>query len=207
MMILIVALASAYILGSIPASYLIAKSMGGLDIRRHGSGNVGATNVLRTAGKLPGILALLSDVLKGVISVTLLSWFFHRFSIIQDYEGFRIIMGFMAITGHIWSAFMRFKGGKGVATTAGVILVLFPKAMAVVAIVFFLTVALTRYVSLGSLVASIILPITVAVYGYSIKAVIFCITLCMLSCYKHKSNIVRIINKEEPKIGQKARIT
>ena len=203
MILLLMALICSYLVGSIPASYLIAKSMMNIDIRKHGSGNVGATNVLRTAGRLPAILALVSDILKGVIAVTLLTSFFFQFSIITDRELFQLLMGFVVICGHIWPIFLRFKGGKGVATTTGVLIVLCPKIVGIVAIVFLAVIALTRYVSLGSVLASISLPMIAAYDGRSIKLVLFCITLCLLSCYKHKSNIVRIINKEEHKIGQK----
>ena len=205
MIMLCIALLSSYLIGSIPASYLIARHMGGIDIRRYGSGNVGATNVLRTTGKLPAVAALACDILKGVVAVTILTSFFFRFSIITNRESFQLLMGFMVIFGHIWPVFLRFRGGKGVATSTGVLLVLCPKVVGIVTVVFLITVVATKYVSLSSVLSSIALPITAAYDGRSIRLVIFCITLCLLSCYKHRSNIVRIINKEEPKIGQKAK--
>jgi glycerol-3-phosphate acyltransferase PlsY len=206
MIILAMGLLSVYLLGSIPISLIVAKAARGVDIRNYGSGNVGATNVLRTAGKLPGAIALCGDALKGVIAVTLLSNFFYRFSVVTDYDSLRILMGFAVICGHIWPVFLRFKGGKGVATSAGVLVVLCPGAAGVAAIVFILTVFFTKYVSLGSILASISLPIATAIMGMPIQMVIFTITLCAISSYKHKSNIVRLINNEELKIGQKAEI-
>lgn len=206
MIALIIGILSAYLLGSIPTSYLITRLTKGVDIRKYGSGNVGATNVLRTAGKIPAIIALIGDILKGVIAVTLLSGFFYQYSRVINYESFRILMGFAAIVGHIWTAFMRFKGGKGVATSIGVLFFLCPKALGIAAIVWFLTVILTKYVSLGSILASLSLPITAAVMGMSIQLVVFTITLCIISSYRHKSNIIRLINGEEHKIGQKVKI-
>lgn len=203
MMILAIAIITAYLLGAIPASYLIAKAFKGVDIRKYGSGNVGATNVLRTAGKLPGILALIADMLKGIIVVTFVSSFFFQFSVITDYESLRILLGFVAICGHIWTIFMKFKGGKGVATTLGVLIILCPKAVGIGAIVWFITVLITKYVSLGSILMSVSLPISVAIMGSSIKMVIFTITLCIINTYKHRANIIRLINNEESRIGQK----
>lgn len=205
MIILIIAILSAYLLGSIPASYIIAKVFRGIDVRKHGSGNVGATNVLRTAGKGPAILALTCDILKGVLAVTALSRFFYRFSIITDYESLQILLGFVAIAGHIWSVFLRFKGGKGVATSAGVLLILCPKALGIAGIVWFGVVIISKYVSLASISASIALPIVVALQAGSIRLVVFTITLCLISCYKHRSNIIRLINGEEARIGERAK--
>ena len=158
----------------------MAKVMKGIVIRSYGSGNVGATNVLRTAGRLPAILALIGDILKGVIAVTVLSRFFFRYSIVTNYESFQILMALAAICGHIWTVFLVFKGGKGVATSSGVLLILCPVALGVAAIVWFLTVLFTRYVSLGSILASISLPVAVAIIGGSVQLVIFAITLCIM---------------------------
>lgn len=203
MIILIVAIISAYLLGSIPTSYILTKAMKGIDIRKYGSGNVGATNVLRTLGKGPALFALICDVLKGVIAVTFLSGFLYRYSTIVDYESFRILLGLSVICGHIWTAFLKFKGGKGVATSTGVLLILCPKVLGIAAIIWFFTVLFTRYVSLGSILGSISLPITTAIMGLPLQLVIFSITLCIISSYRHKSNIVRLINGEESKIGKR----
>ncbi|MBL7069163.1 MAG: glycerol-3-phosphate 1-O-acyltransferase PlsY [Candidatus Omnitrophica bacterium] len=203
MIVLIIAVILSYLLGSIPMSYIIARITKGVDIRKYGSGNVGATNVLRTAGRAPAAIALIGDILKGVISVTVLAKTAYPASGIIDYESFRILLGLSVICGHIWPVFLRFKGGKGVATSTGVLLVICPKALGIAACVWLLTVIITKYVSLGSLLGSISLPIITAVMGSSIQLVIFTITLCIISSYKHKSNIIRLINGEESKIGQK----
>ena len=203
MILLAAAIILAYLIGTIPTSYILAMALKGVDIRKHGSGNVGATNVLRTVGKLPAILALVIDILKGVAAVTILSKFFYNSNIGINYESFRIILGFAAISGHIWNVFLNFKGGKGVATSIGVLFILSPKALLIWALVWFITVVITKYVSLGSIIASISLPISIAIMGMSIQMVLFTITLCIINTYKHKSNIIRLINSEESKIGHK----
>lgn len=206
MIVLIVAISLSYLLGSVPTSYIIAKSIKGIDIRKYGSGNVGATNVLRTLGKRPALIALIIDILKGIAAVTVLSTFFYHYSRVIDYESFRILLGLAVISGHIWTLFLKFQGGKGVATSTGVLLILYPKVLGIAAIVWFITVVLTRYVSLGSILASVSLPITAAIMGKGIQTVLFAITLCIISSYKHRANIVRLMNREETKIGEKVRI-
>ncbi len=201
MIILLIAIACAYLLGSIPFSLIVAKVMGGVDVRKRGSGNVGATNVLRTAGKAPGIIALACDIAKGVLPVTVMSGFFYQYSIIINEDSLKILLGFAAICGHIWPVFLKFKGGKGVATSSGVLAILCPKAFAVAVLVFLLTVALTKYVSLGSVVSSVSLPIAAAIWAYPFQLVAFTITLCIICSYKHNANITRLINGEESKVG------
>ena len=165
---------------------------------------MGATNVLRTVGKGPAIIALFLDILKGVITVTLLASIIFRFTKILDYQSLRILMGLAAISGHIWTIFLKFKGGKGVATSAGVLMILCPRVLWLAVGVWLIILLLTKYVSLGSILASISLPITASITGLSIQLVMFTITLCLINTYKHKGNIVRLINGEEGKIGQKA---
>ena len=183
---LIAAVILSYLLGSLPTSYILAKMLKGIDIRRYGSGNVGATNVLRTVGKLPALIAILIDILKGVAAVTLLSTFLYPASLNIDYESFQILLGFSVICGHIWTVFLKFKGGKGVATSAGVLLILCPKAVGIAAIVWLITILITRYVSLSSLLASISLPIINAVMGMSVQLVIFTITLWQTFAFQAK---------------------
>lgn len=206
MMLLIIALVLSYLLGSVPASYLVARLTKGIDIRRYGSGNVGATNVLRTAGKKAAAVALGFDILKGVLAVTALSALFGKAGSAITRESFNILMGFSVICGHIWPVFLSFKGGKGIATSTGVLIVLCPKAVLIAGAVWLISIIITRYVSLASVMASITLPVVTAIMGRSIQMVIFTITLCFISTYKHKSNIIRLINGEEPKIGEKTKI-
>src|SRR3989338_5104487 len=119
-MLLAISLVLSYLIGSIPTSYIFAKALKGIDIRQFGSGNVGATNTYRVVGKLPGLLVLIIDILKGLICVALVAKLFLRLGVTIEPTTYGMILGFMAIVGHIWSVFLGFKGGKGVATSAGV---------------------------------------------------------------------------------------
>ncbi|NQT06034.1 MAG: glycerol-3-phosphate 1-O-acyltransferase PlsY [Candidatus Omnitrophica bacterium] len=202
MITLIAAIFLTYLLGAVPVSYIIAKRSKGIDIRERGSGNVGATNVMRTAGKVPGILALFLDILKGVIAVTLVARIFSS-GITIDYQLYQILLGISVISGHVWTVFMGFKGGKGVATTAGVLVVLAPKILLIALSVWIITILISKYVSLGSILASMSIPITAALMGRSLHFVIFSITLCIICTYRHKANIVRLINGEESRIGRR----
>jgi len=122
-------MALAYLIGSFPTSFLLARIFKGIDIRKVGSGNAGATNVLRSVGKLPAAITLIVDILKGVIVVTFVANYFYSFDIDMQYDAYRGLMGLVVVCGHIWSAFLKFKGGKGVATTLGVAIGLTPFAL------------------------------------------------------------------------------
>lgn len=193
---------AAYIIGSIPTSYLVGR-VRGVDIRKQGSGNVGATNMLRVAGKLPALIVLIADVLKGVVAVTLLSLLFYNRDMLIDFNVLRVLLGISAIVGHNWSIFLKLKGGKGVATSCGVLMILLPKAMAVAAVVFLITIWLTKYVSLGSIFLSIAVPIVAAVTGNEIELILLSVTICILISYRHKDNIKRLLKGTENKLGSK----
>ena len=199
---ILVGILTAYLIGSIPISFIFAKLMKGVDIRDYGSGNVGATNLLRIAGKLPAILALVLDMVKGVIAVTLVAFIFFNPESRLNFELYRLILGLTAICGHIRPVFLKFKGGKGVATSAGVLLIVAPKVLGVGLLVWLLIVAIFRYVSLGSIMAAVSLPVSAAIFGGPIELVAFCVTICFIASYMHKSNITRLLRNEEPKIGQ-----
>ena len=190
----------AYAIGSIPTSFLIGKARG-IDVRQEGSGNVGATNVLRAVGKLPALITLVVDVAKGVIAVTLLASIFYAKGVPIAFNVFRALLGLSAIVGHNWSIFLKFKGGKGVATSCGVLMILLPKATAIAILVFLITVWLTRYVSLGSILLSAAVPIAAALLGREIELVVLAVTLCILISYRHKANIKRLLRGAENKIG------
>jgi glycerol-3-phosphate acyltransferase PlsY len=190
---------AAYLLGSIPTGYIIAKLFGGIDIRKFGSSNVGATNVFRVTGKIPGIATLLLDMLKGVLAVTLLADFSYAFTSLIDYEFFRCLLGLAAICGHIWSAFLKFTGGKGVATTIGVMAICSPPALALSLVIWAAVFAATNYVSLGSLAFGIALPVLSVFFGASVYVVLLAVTICILNTYKHKANIKRLLRGEENK--------
>lgn len=198
--VLISSLLSAYLIGSIPTSFILAKVLIGIDIRRHGSGNVGATNIFRVVGKLPGIIALVIDILKGVLVVTLIANFFYSFLKNFDYELYRTIMGFVAICGHIWPIFLRFKGGKGIATTIGVLIVIAPMILGLSLGMWLILFLVTRYVSLASIALVVSLPIFAIFFKQSFSTTVFAVIICGLTSYRHKDNIKRLIKGEENRV-------
>lgn len=182
----------SYLLGSIPTGILIAMLMGGPDPRSVGSGNIGATNVMRATGLLAGALTLLGDVLKGAIPVLLGLYIFGSILGVS-------LLALASFLGHLFPVFLGFKGGKGVATAAGVFLVISPLAVLIDGIIFGLVVYISRYVSLGSLTAVVLLPILIthfqATRGYLPLAVV----IGVLVIVKHAGNIKRLIQgKENP---------
>lgn len=195
MFLKIIILIISYLIGSIPTAYLFGKYIKSIDIRKVGSGNVGATNVFRTIGKKYGIIVLLIDMLKGLIPILITK---HIINIESEY--FIIVVGLLAIAGHIWTVFLNFKGGKGVATSAGVFLGLAPIPVVISLIIFGIAVYMTHYISAGSILASILLPFSVYHY-YSFSPIFFfTIIITIFVIYKHKDNIKRIINQTENKI-------
>ncbi len=219
----IVVAVAAYLLGSIPTGFLVAKAKG-IDIRNVGSGNIGATNAMRVLGKPAGIFVLLMDVLKGWLSVYLgaiiyriiFQYFmsgpdingFYYLPQTQEIRKFALIAGIFAVLGHNYTCWLKFKGGKGIATTAGVFLALAPLALLAALAVFILAILLTKYVSVGSIAAAIALPATVWIM--SPQNLFLCIVttaLGVLAIYKHKSNIQRLIAGTENRLGKKSSTT
>lgn len=190
---------SAYLLGSIPAGFLMTKIFAGIDIRNTGSKNVGATNVYRVAGKLPGLLTLFIDIGKGVLAVTVVANFYYSFIVNIDYVFFKAFLGLFAIFGHIWSVFLKLRGGKGVATTIGVTAALAPIPLLISLLIWLAIFIPTNYVSLGSLAFGVSLPICAVILNESFYVVIFCVIICLLNTYKHKENIKRLIKRVENK--------
>jgi acyl phosphate:glycerol-3-phosphate acyltransferase len=211
MLFAVLLVAAAYLIGSIPFSYLIVRAVMRQDIRMHGSGNVGATNVVRSAGKLSGIAALLLDILKGwgvVVLVRLVvASEFWPFSYSGEgaayYQSGAFWVGLsalLAVLGHMFPVWLGFHGGKGVATATGVFLALAPLAIGIAVLVFFLVVALTRYVSLGSMLASASFPLLVRyVTGEPFWIVLFSIVIAFAVILKHHENIARLAGGKERK--------
>lgn len=207
MTVLILALA-AYLLGSIPSGYLAGRARG-IDIRSVGSGNIGATNAFRILGKTAGTIVLVADGLKGWMAVALLPEFISHLFLpasdsvsVRDWEYLRIVAGASVILGHNYTCWLKFKGGKGVATTAGVLAALVPWAFVLCLGIWLFVCFVTRYVSVGSIVAAVALPfITAFFYSWLMTGV----TLLMgaLAIYKHKANIKRLMNGTENRIGRK----
>jgi len=196
----------AYLLGSIPTGYLIAKAKG-IDIRAVGSGNIGATNVFRAVGKVPGTFVLLVDAAKGYAACEILGslglrWFGAQGGV-AALEYFPIVAGFVAVLGHNYTCWLGFKGGKGIATSAGVLLALFPKALLVVLGIWILVFAVSRYVSLASIVGAFWLPVFVWIFSYGDRLVVVAAVLTALAIYKHKSNIQRLMAGTEHRFGEK----
>ena len=186
---LLVAL-GAFLLGSIPTGYLVARAKG-VDIRQHGSGNIGATNVFRTLGKPLGVFVFMVDALKGFAVV----WLAGRFGGASDWAG--IIAAVAVIAGHNYTPWLGFKGGKGIATSAGVLLALMPWAVLCIAIVWFVVFKVSRYVSLASISAAAALPVAVAALwsagcGGNGPLLSFSVLISALAIWRHRTNIQRL---------------
>ncbi|MDY4883537.1 MAG: glycerol-3-phosphate 1-O-acyltransferase PlsY [Anaerovibrio sp.] len=189
----VVAAAISYILGSIPNGLILGKAIWGVDLRQHGSKNIGATNAWRTIGKAGGISIFALDFLKGAISAYL---GLH----LGGSELAGVLCGILAITGHSWSVFLAFKGGKGVATGLGVIAALMPEVTLIVFAVWFAIVYFTGYVSLGSIVGAALVPILTLFFGLHTEFLILGLIAAVFIIYRHKSNIERLLNGTESKI-------
>lgn len=183
-----------YLAGSIPTGVILSKLFGTKDIRQEGSGNIGATNVYRVSGAKLGILTLLGDVLKGFIPVALTCS-------LMDSEIWIAVVAFSTFLGHLFSIFLKFRGGKGVATALGIFLVIAPLMVPCVIIVFILVVMTWKYVSLGSLVASAILPVFLCAAGYNIVYVNLSLFIGCLIFYRHWENIRRLREGVEKKVS------
>jgi acyl phosphate:glycerol-3-phosphate acyltransferase len=200
----------AYLLGSIPTGYVAGK-MRGIDIRTVGSGNIGATNVFRSLGKPAGIVVLLIDALKGFVSCAFVGVLIHRLLLKEtltapsaDYEIHKIVGGFLAILGHNYTCFLKFKGGKGIATSAGVVLALLPKALAVAFAVWLVLFFVTRYVSVASIGAAFVLPFGTWWFNRTDTLLIsVAAVIGLLAIYKHRPNIKRLMNGTENRFGKK----
>ena len=206
-MITILLMVLSYILGSVPNALWIGKVFKGIDVREHGSKNTGSTNAARVLGAKLGILTLILDISKGLvptlIAILLKVDFFENLTKIENLD--YVLVGICAILGHVFSIFMNFKGGKAVATTLGVFLVLVPKAILLAAIVFFVVFAIFRYVSLSSIFAAVSLPVFTYFLYQQIIYVILGILIAILIIVKHKSNIERLKNGTESKFSLKSK--
>jgi glycerol-3-phosphate acyltransferase PlsY len=215
MLLLAIIVILSYLVGSIPNSILISKAVSGIDIRNHGSGNAGGTNVMRVLGWKYGLVVIFLDALKGAIAVVIISRLFYgplpfeNVSPFDDFTLVQIIAGMSAVIGHVWTVFAGFKGGKGIATALGMLLTLITVDMLIAVGIFTLVVLISRYVSLGSIIAAISVPLTlfvrenlfhVDIPGYS-TLLPFIIAVTALVIFTHRKNLVRIINGNENKIS------
>ena len=193
----IILLIAAFVLGSIPFGIITAKAKG-IDLKKIGSGNIGATNVLRSLGKWPAVITLLGDILKGTLAVAIGKYT----GVAPLYEG---LIGISAILGHNFSLFLGFRGGKGVATSLGVLVIYAPLAALVTLIIWIGVVLFTKYSSLGAIVSFALLPFNVMLFDFQDKTKIFIsILISLFIILRHMDNIKRLMNGSERKIGQHA---
>lgn len=198
--ILFLGLIIAYLIGSIPTGYIFGRLLKGIDIREFGSGNVGATNTFRVIGRVPGLIVLAIDIFKGFLCATYIANFFMYVSPAVRPELYRVLVGLAAIAGHNWTIFLRFKGGKGVATSAGVVVGLIPKIFWLGFLAWVIVFFISGYVSLASIVASILVPIFTLLFGEPAEIIVFMSILCLVIVYRHRSNIARLKRGQEKRI-------
>jgi acyl phosphate:glycerol-3-phosphate acyltransferase len=198
-MVTVLLLAIGYGLGSIPVGLLIARWQKGVDIRQHGSGNTGMTNVLRAVGKGAAVLTLVGDLAKGLIPVLLArAWLTSPWAI--------GLVALAAVVGHAYPVFAGFHGGKGVATTLGIFIPLLPGPLLIAFVVWGACVAFRRQVSVGSLAAATSLPLAALLWGASAAYVLYALLAAVLIWYRHRENIERLLAGTEPRIGQRVKL-
>lgn len=196
-MVSIAIIAVGYLLGSISFSYLYGRLFKGIDIRQHGSGNAGATNTLRVLGKGPAIMVLLLDGLKGMIAVLFANL------VSPDQQWVAVLSGIGAIVGHNWPVYFGFRGGKGIATTIGVMATLSFLPTLIAGLSAIAIIAVTRYVSLGSLLLTALLPILIWSMNQPDEILWASLLLCLFAFIRHRTNIVKLLKGKENKLGSK----
>ena len=191
----------SYLLGSIPTAYLFGKGLKGIDIREHGSGNVGATNVFRVLGKGPGFAVLFIDILKGVLAVAVVADILGLTSVLS-----RMILAICVVSGHNWTIFLKFKGGKGIATSLGVLIGLTIRIAAIRPVLFITLIIwtssflLSGIVSLSSILAAVFLPIVMVLTSQSLGIVSLGVIFCAFVVFRHRPNIKRLLSGKEPRV-------
>lgn len=197
---LVLAVLASYLLGAIPTSFLAGKLFRGIDLRQHGSGNLGATNLYRTLGARYAVPVGLFDMAKGAVPVMLIA------PLASGSRYFAILCGIMAVVGHVFSVFVRFRGGKGVATASGVMLGLTPWAVLVSLAVWLVVVRASGYVSLGSMVGAIVLPVAAWLLHPLQRDIIWIQILVALAIvWLHRANIRRLLAGTENRFGRRAK--
>ena len=204
----LLAMLISYLLGSLSSAIIVSKALYKEDIRTHGSGNAGLTNMLRTYGKKAAALTLVGDMLKTALAIGLTATIFgFSYSGGISLSGFCYLSGLWAVMGHVYPVFYGFKGGKGVLVTATMALILTPAVFAVLLTIFILIVVITRYVSLGSIIVASLFPVFVCLYSYFIGGaapvltVICTLVLAIFVIWCHRTNIERLKNGTEKKIS------
>lgn len=217
MFLLLTIIILSYLVGSIPTSLLVTKAVKGIDIREHGSGNAGGTNVMRVLGWKHGLFVILLDALKGVIAVIIIARLhygglpFTNISPFDDFTLVQIIAGVAAVIGHIWTVFSGFRGGKGIATALGMLLMIVTVDMLIAVGIFILVVSISRYVSLGSILGALSIPLTLIIrenifhdHIHSYSTILpFVIGISLLVVFTHRKNVLRLLNGTENKLSFK----
>jgi acyl phosphate:glycerol-3-phosphate acyltransferase len=188
----IILLALAYLVGSIPFGVVVGKVFYGVDVRQHGSGNVGTTNVFRVLGKKAGAVVMVCDILKGYVPAAIAAALFTPWA--------AIFVAAAPVIGHIYSIFLKGKGGKGIATGAGVVLALVPLAFAIIFTTWILLILLTRYVSVASLVAAVLVPVLTIAFDEPLPYQIAGVLVALLVWWAHRGNIRRLLAGEEHRV-------
>lgn len=205
--LILITVTVSYLVGSVPTAYILGKFKG-VDLRREGSGNVGATNAFRVLGPPAGIVSLILDVGKGLLAVTVLAGISANLAGLSDVGQagwLKVLAGLSVIAGHNWTAFLKFKGGKGVATSAGVFLGLAWKAVGLSALIWLGMVALSGYISLSSMIAALSLPLFIWMLEKNVEFTLFGLLAAILVIIRHRANIKRLVKGEESKIFGKRR--
>lgn len=188
----VLAVVLAYLLGSIPFGYLAGRYWRGVDLRRQGSGNIGTTNAFRVLGKAAGSLVFAGDLAKGLVAGLLGTWI--------GGPVFGLVTGTAAVVGHNYSVFLGFRGGRGVATSAGAVLAAAPVVLVASLAVWAVTLLASRYVSLASIIAAVFLPVFMLIFGYGAEYLIFALALACLMIYGHRPNLQRLARGTEPRL-------
>lgn len=191
----------SYLIGAIPTAYIFGRALKGIDIRQHGSGNVGATNAFRILGKGPGTAVLLLDVLKGAVVTSLVADLFGQTDPLM-----RVILGIIVVCGHNWTVFLNFKGGKGIATSLGVLIGLTIAIASIRPVVLYtflswiVTFFVSGYVSLASIIAAIILPVLALIFPQPFAVIMLSVILCVFVVLRHRPNITRLLERKEGRV-------
>ena len=201
-MIIALLLLAAYLIGAFPSSYVVARMARGIDLRQHGSGNLGATNAFRVLGWKAATPVFILDILKGWFP----TFFFPRWDGVDDWR-WALAYGAAAIIGHVFSIYVRFKGGKGVATGSGVFLALAPLAVLIGLLVWSALLLITATVSIASIASAATLPIAVWLLGAKTEVLALAVALALFVIYAHRSNIRRLLRGEEPSFRKKKEST
>ena len=193
----VLAIITSYLVGSIPFGLIIGKLWAGIDVREYGSGNIGTSNVLRTVGPWAAITVFALDVAKGALAVYL--------GTLAGGEYVRIMAGVAAIVGHNWPIYLRFKGGKGIATSLGVVMTLYAVVAGVLLELWIIIVWITRYISLASLAVAFLFPVFLLVFDAPWTYVLAGVLISAFAIHRHRDNIKRLLGGTEHKIGEKAK--